>query len=85
VRALILALARFEIAPKHETRALEKAWATYREQYRLNIQGKVSAGDPQGCPHGSLRGGFAYAEAMIRLPSDCSLSDGSGGVIDPAQ
>lgn len=51
VRALILALARFEIAPKDETRALEKAWATYRKHHRLNIEGKVSAGDPQGCPH----------------------------------
>jgi hypothetical protein len=51
VRALILALARFEIAPKDETCAMEKAWATYRKQHRLNIEGKVSAGDPQGCPH----------------------------------
>jgi hypothetical protein len=79
---LILALARFEIAAKDETRALEKAWATYRKQHRLNIEGKVSAGDPQGCPHWRLRGGFAYAEAMIRLSSDCSLSDDSGGVVD---
>jgi hypothetical protein len=51
VRALILALARFEIAPKDETRALEKAWATYRKQHRLDIEGKVSARGPQGCPH----------------------------------
>lgn len=51
VRALILALARFEIAPEDETRALEKAWATYRKQHRLNVEGKVSAGDPQDCPH----------------------------------
>jgi hypothetical protein len=40
VRALILALARFEIAPKDETRAMEKAWATYRKQHRLSIEGK---------------------------------------------
>ena len=51
VRALILALARFEIARKDETRALEKAWATYRKQHRLNIEGKVSAGEPKGCLH----------------------------------
>jgi hypothetical protein len=50
VRALILALARFAIAPKDETRALEKAWATYRKQHRLNIEGRVSAGDPIGRP-----------------------------------
>jgi len=51
VRALILALGRFEIAPKDETRAMEKAWAGYRKQYRLSIEGKVSAGVPEGCPH----------------------------------
>src|SRR5438105_7864527 len=51
VRALILALARFEIAPKDETRAMEKAWATYRKQHRLSIEGKVSAGVTEGCAH----------------------------------
>ncbi len=51
VRAMILALARFKIAPKDETRAMEKAWAGYRKQYRLSIEGKVSAGVPEGCPH----------------------------------
>lgn len=51
VRALILTLARFEIAAKDETRALEKSWARYRKQHRLNIEGKVSAGDAQGRPH----------------------------------
>jgi hypothetical protein len=51
VRALILALARFEIAPKDETRVIEKAWAAYRKQQRLNIEGKASAGVLEGCPH----------------------------------
>ena len=51
VRALILALARFEIAPKDETRAMEKAWAAYRKQHRLSIEGKISAGVPEGCAH----------------------------------
>ena len=51
VRALILALARFEIAPKDETRAVEKAWAAYRKQHRLSVEGKVSAEVPEGCPH----------------------------------
>jgi hypothetical protein len=45
VRALILALGRFGIASKDQTRALEKAWAEYRKQHRLDIEGKV--------PHGS--------------------------------
>jgi hypothetical protein len=51
VRALILALARFEIAPKDETRAMEKAWAAYRKQHLLSVEGKVSAEIPEGCPH----------------------------------
>ena len=45
VRALILALGRFGIASKDQTRALEKAWAEYRKQHRLDIEGKS--------PHGS--------------------------------
>jgi hypothetical protein len=48
---LILALSRFEIAPKDETRAMEKAWTAYREQHGLSIEGKISAGVPEGCPH----------------------------------
>jgi hypothetical protein len=50
VRALILALARFEIAPKDEARAVEKACAAYRKQHRLSVEGKVSAEVPKGCP-----------------------------------
>jgi hypothetical protein len=51
VRALILALARFGIAPKDETRAMEKEWAAYHKQHRLSIEGKVSVGVPEGCLH----------------------------------
>jgi len=51
VRSLILALARFEIASKDQTRALEKDWAAYRKQHRLDIEGRVVVGVPQSCPH----------------------------------
>lgn len=51
VRALILALARFEIAPKDQTRALEKEWAAYRKQHQLNVEGKATAGGMESCPH----------------------------------
>ena len=51
VRALILALARFEIASKDQTRVLEKEWAAYREQHRLDIEGKTLIGVPQSCSH----------------------------------
>jgi hypothetical protein len=51
VRALILALARFEIASKDQTRALEKAWAQYRNQHRLDIEGRTLVRVPQRCSH----------------------------------
>ena len=51
VRALILALARFEIASKDQTRAIEKAWAQYRKQHRLDIEGRALQGVPQSCSH----------------------------------
>jgi hypothetical protein len=50
VRALILALARFEIA-SDQTRALEKEWAAYRKQYQLDVEGKATAGGLESCPH----------------------------------
>jgi hypothetical protein len=51
VRALILALSRFGIASKDQTTALEKAWAEYRKQHRLDIEGKVPSPVPGTCPH----------------------------------
>src|SRR5258707_14083111 len=51
VRALILALGRFGIASKDQTRALEKAWAEYRKQHRLDIEGKVPSLFPGSCQH----------------------------------
>jgi hypothetical protein len=51
VRALILAVARFGIASKDQTRALEKAWADYRKQHGLDIEGKDPSRVPGSCPH----------------------------------
>jgi hypothetical protein len=51
VRALILALSRFEIASKDKTRVLEKEWATYRKNGRLTAEGKVAAELPEICLH----------------------------------
>jgi hypothetical protein len=48
---MILAVARFGIASKDQTRALEKAWAEYRKQHRLDIEGKISSRVPGSCPH----------------------------------
>jgi hypothetical protein len=51
VRAMILALARFEITSKDKTRALEREWAAYRKQHQLDVGGKASAAGPESCPH----------------------------------
>src|SRR6202790_1869572 len=51
VRALILALARFEIASKDQTRVLEKEWAAYRKQHQLDVEGKAPAGALESCTH----------------------------------
>ena len=51
VRALILAVARFGIASKDQTRRLEKVWAEYRKQNRLDIEGKVPSRVPGCCRH----------------------------------
>jgi hypothetical protein len=51
VRALILALARFEIASKDQTQVLEKEWAAYRKQHQLDVEGKATAVALESCPH----------------------------------
>jgi hypothetical protein len=40
VRAMILSLSRFGITPSEPIYALEKAWAAYRKQNRLDLYGK---------------------------------------------
>jgi hypothetical protein len=51
VRALILALGRFEITSKDEARALEKEWVAYRKHRRLTGEGKVVVEMPEICRH----------------------------------
>jgi len=51
VRALILAVARFGIASKDQSHALEKAWAEYRKQHQLDVERKNSSRVPRSCPH----------------------------------
>jgi hypothetical protein len=51
VRALILALARFEIASKDKAHALEKEWAAYRKHRRLTREGKAVEEMPEICLH----------------------------------
>jgi hypothetical protein len=55
VRAMILSLTRFGIAPADQIHALEKRWATYRKQNGLDLYGKHTAlqtVEDSPCTHG---------------------------------
>lgn len=55
VRAMILSLTRFGIAPGDQIHALEKRWAVYRKQNDLDLYGKQTALQPaedSPCTHG---------------------------------
>jgi len=55
VRAMILSLARFRIAPADEIHDLEKRWAAYRKQNDLDLNGRRTAsppGEAPRCTHG---------------------------------
>ena len=58
VRAMLLSLVRFGIADAEQVKTLEKGWAVYRQQYKLDIVGKVeglpSAKTPR-CGHPQVR------------------------------
>jgi hypothetical protein len=54
VRAMILSLKRFGIAPADQIHALEKRWAAYRKQDDLDLYGKQTAlqpADGSPCTH----------------------------------
>ena len=50
VRATILALTRFGIAPAGRVRDLEKRWPAYRKRNDLDLRGKPTAPQPGGTP-----------------------------------
>ena len=41
VRAMLLSLVRFDIVGAEQTKTLEKRWALYRQQNKLDIFGKI--------------------------------------------
>ena len=59
VRAMILSVGRFGMAPTEEAKKLEKRWAAYRKQNGLDLYGKAAeraaAGVP-ACAHSNLSG-----------------------------
>jgi hypothetical protein len=48
---MILSLSRFNIADSECVKILEKKWAVYRDENRLNLYGKADSGEPMssGC------------------------------------
>ncbi len=55
VRAMVLSLSRFGIAPAEQIHALEKQWAVHRKQNELDLYGKRTASPPverSPCTHG---------------------------------
>jgi hypothetical protein len=71
MRALNLALARFEITSKDQTRALEKEWAAYRKRHQMDVEGKA----PESCPQLKIGGEnprsnlSGYPETIARADS----------------
>jgi len=58
VRAMILSLTRFAIAPAEQTSALEKGWAAHRKQNGLDLYGKIKPSPPlqvARCGHPTVR------------------------------
>jgi hypothetical protein len=58
VRAMLLSLARFRIADAEQVKTLEKSWAAYRQQNKLDIFGKdeaLSSVNPPLCGHPQVR------------------------------
>jgi hypothetical protein len=60
VRAMILSLARFGIAPAEQVRALEKRWAAHRKQIGLDLYGKTvepaAKTENSACAHSNAPG-----------------------------
>ena len=58
VRATILALARFGVAPREPARELEKTWSAYRRTAALDLYGHAATSEParlQVCAHADDR------------------------------
>ncbi len=51
VRAMILSLLRFDVAPAPLVYTLEKEWAAHRKQNDLDLYGKAGSAQPSCCLH----------------------------------
>ncbi len=66
IRALILALGRFGIAPQTQVKSLEKRWAKHRKQNGLDRNGKPSEGTTK--PHSLAVSPRPHRRACCRRP-----------------
>jgi hypothetical protein len=66
VRAMILSLRRFGMAPAEHVKMLEKRWATYRKQNGLDLYGKTSEPAVAGAPARSFKCGGVTSSANPR-------------------
>jgi hypothetical protein len=74
VRAMILSLTRFGIAPAEQTRPIDKAWAAHRKQNRLDLNGLASVvTDATGCGHPRC---ISVRSAVLQMQSGRRFSGG---------
>jgi len=66
VRALILALGRFGIASQKDTKRIERDWAKYRVQNRLDLYGQASATVIEGHSEQDTMVGCAHISSTPR-------------------
>jgi hypothetical protein len=57
VRAMILSLARFQIAEAEHSKVLEQEWAVYRKKNQFDLYGKATASESRAndCVHSNIR------------------------------
>jgi hypothetical protein len=66
VRALILTLGRFGITSQKDTKRIERDWAEYRDQNRLDLYGQASAAVAESHSERSSMVGCAHANSTPR-------------------
>jgi hypothetical protein len=54
VRAMILSLGRFGMAPAEQVKTLERRWTAYRKQNGLDLYGKTAEAGAPACAHSSV-------------------------------
>ena len=57
VRAMILSLARFQIAEAEHSKVLQREWAIYRKKNQIDLYGKAIASESRAndCVHSNVR------------------------------